>query len=858
MSFFSNVKDRARTARLKTKAIAGSFILTIASIAALATMSGAAASTVTKPVATPDCTGNSVVYCGATSVSALQAKYKSGDSVNKAYSISDIYDSFGIWSSDISAMNSDSVSGYVTSTGNVYAGNTLVATNAVTAGRTLLYKSGKVIPGQTPTSYGQTHFYKRAPSVSFGDSELSAMVVMKNGVFQYAILNSCGNPVTATPKKPSTSIIKQVRPAGGSSYSSTATVKSDTEVQYEITATSTGQIAAENFIVRDTMPSGVTFNSGTLELNGKSETASAASDFFGKGINFGTVQPGTKEVFTFNAIAGTVSADAMSCSPNTNGFTNTSYVNATGVTQNQSSANVKTTCTPPPAASLSCASLAAVGATPDSLTGDQGYTFTGKANEQNISKLTYTFSFGDNSNVMTIASSNTTVTGVQHTYAPGNWKATLTVSGADAATGKNYTATCTYDVSVKAPVSGTLTCDSLTDVAGQQNATTGDTPFTFTTKASTVGNAKINGYTLTTNTSGTTVPMTMSSDKKSATATHTYAPGTYTASVVVMGADLVTGKTITTPTTKTCEIPITVKTPAQPNYTIVKQVSTSVQGTYGSNVSVPSGSTVYYKIVVSSTGTTPVTNVTVSDKLPTDIAYTVGTLRQNGQVVSDASNKLPVFFAGNGLLVASIANGSSVTFTYSAVAGNAPAPTDSSCKSESLTNTGTIMSTGLSDMNSNATVGTTCTSTPPTYTYVCNQSQLVSSLNNANRSVSISGFGATSSDAKAQLTNILISWGDGTTSTVSPTSISTNSPQMHNYQINSASISVTPEFTVAGQTQSVSGVACSIPVSFTTTATPPLVMPDTGAGNTIAIFFSAIVAGTVGYRLFLSRKLSRR
>lgn len=43
-----------------------------------------------------------------------------------------------------------------------------------------------------------------------------------------------------------------------------------------------------------------------------------------------------------------------------------------------------------------------------------------------------------------------------------------------------------------------------------------------------------------------------------------------------------------------------------------------------------------------------------------------------------------------------------------------------------------------------------------------------------------------------------------------------------------------------------------------TVVTPPTELPNTGAGNVIAIFVGAIVAGTVGYRLYLSRKLAAR
>ena len=201
--------------------------------------------------------------------------------------------------------------------------------------------------------------------------------------------------------------------------------------------------------------------------------------------------------------------------------------------------------------------------------------------------------------------------------------------------------------------------------------------------------------------------MTMAADTQSATGSYSYAPGSYTASVIVSGTDIATNKTITAPETKVCEVPITVKPPVVPNYTISKEVSKTATGGFSKSISqVPSGTTIYYQITVASTGNTPVTNVNVSDSLPKDITYTANTLKQDGTALSssDASN-----FFGGGLVLASIKNQTSVVFTYSAVAGNTATDTDPSCMAESLTNTGYISTTGLSKENSSATANTICT-----------------------------------------------------------------------------------------------------------------------------------------------------
>lgn len=164
---------------------------------------GASISSVGAAYADPvNCDNNAVVTGGVTSASDLQHKYNSGAScvsngvtyTNTNYSIQDIYNGFGISSAEINSMGADVINGYVTRSGDVYAGSTKVATNAITGGR-------QNIPGSTQHHYGATTFYERPPSVGFasGVSQLSAMVVMKDGVFQYAIFYACGNAVIGTP-----------------------------------------------------------------------------------------------------------------------------------------------------------------------------------------------------------------------------------------------------------------------------------------------------------------------------------------------------------------------------------------------------------------------------------------------------------------------------------------------------------------------------------------------------------------------------------------------------------------------------------------------------------------------------------
>jgi hypothetical protein len=136
-----------------------------------------------------DCDNNAVMNCGALTTTELQTKYSNAG-------VASIYNYFGISAAEVKSMSSTAVSGLVYKDGTVKVNNTTVATGAVTAGRLN-------ISGSTKVTSGGITFYKREPKVSFRPNYIAAYVVMKDGVFQHAILAACGNPVIATPVKKS-------------------------------------------------------------------------------------------------------------------------------------------------------------------------------------------------------------------------------------------------------------------------------------------------------------------------------------------------------------------------------------------------------------------------------------------------------------------------------------------------------------------------------------------------------------------------------------------------------------------------------------------------------------------------------
>lgn len=157
-----------------------------------------------------DCDSNAVMFCGAGSKAEFQKKVTSGDTKHSAANLQQIFGSRGITLSDF--MSSSTVDGFVTRDGAVVVNGEVVATNALSSGRSFM--TGSVRSGE---------LWERPTSVSFRSSPLSSWVHMEGGSFKWAIVKSCGNPVRAVPKKkvtptptptptPTVTIIRTVTP----------------------------------------------------------------------------------------------------------------------------------------------------------------------------------------------------------------------------------------------------------------------------------------------------------------------------------------------------------------------------------------------------------------------------------------------------------------------------------------------------------------------------------------------------------------------------------------------------------------------------------------------------------------------
>lgn len=168
----------------KTKNIVTGVLISAVAVSA---SFGASASAATVSFSSArNCDSNAVMYCGAMTLTELTQKYRASNSVQ------DIYNYFGITPQAMSTISIGATAGKVTKSGTVIVGSKTVANGARTVGR-------ENIAGSTKVIYSGTTFYTRTPSVSFLSDSLDAFVILNsNGQFEYAILASCGNAVSAT------------------------------------------------------------------------------------------------------------------------------------------------------------------------------------------------------------------------------------------------------------------------------------------------------------------------------------------------------------------------------------------------------------------------------------------------------------------------------------------------------------------------------------------------------------------------------------------------------------------------------------------------------------------------------------
>jgi fimbrial isopeptide formation D2 family protein len=148
---------------------------------------------------------------------------------------------------------------------------------------------------------------------------------------------SCTGMRVELPSVQQISLTKLVRDdnAGGAFTTQVSAQPSDL-VSFQLTINpQSSNTTLQNVTIKDTLPAKLTFNTGTLNVNG---TPQSVGNFFTTGLNLGTVQPNQQIVVTFQTtVANATNFTAGSCEI----LTNFSTVTADGGLSSSSSANVQ-------------------------------------------------------------------------------------------------------------------------------------------------------------------------------------------------------------------------------------------------------------------------------------------------------------------------------------------------------------------------------------------------------------------------------------------------------------------------------------------------------------------------------------
>lgn len=137
-----------------------------------------------------ECDDDTIIRCGAESVSELQQKYNQ----NTPGDLHAIYNSYGVTSAMIAGGNVKI--GYAMKNGDVIVGNKVVGTNNLSLGR-------KNFSGSHPRVIAGRTYYESPSQTIFLSNSITIYAFMRaDGTFIAGIMLACGNPVSAKPLPP--------------------------------------------------------------------------------------------------------------------------------------------------------------------------------------------------------------------------------------------------------------------------------------------------------------------------------------------------------------------------------------------------------------------------------------------------------------------------------------------------------------------------------------------------------------------------------------------------------------------------------------------------------------------------------
>ena len=178
------------------------------------------------------------------------------------------------------------------------------------------------------------------------------------GCFQYSgFVSFKVKPQFATPTKDFT-VSKEVRKEGGK-FAETVAATAGEKLNYRIVYTNTGSSDANDVMLKDTMPKGVTYVPGSVKILNAANPASAyvkdGDKLFTSGINIGQYTPTSNALVIFDAIVDGVDT-LPQCGTNT--LQNRASAQPSGLNPKDDTANVTVDKTCAPVVAYTCDSLA--------------------------------------------------------------------------------------------------------------------------------------------------------------------------------------------------------------------------------------------------------------------------------------------------------------------------------------------------------------------------------------------------------------------------------------------------------------------------------------------------------------------
>jgi uncharacterized repeat protein (TIGR01451 family) len=289
-----------------------------------------------------------------------------------------------------------------------------------------------------------------------------------------------------------------------------------------------------------------------------------------------------------------------------------------------------------------------------------------------------------------------------------------------------------------------------------------------------------------------------------------------------------------------------------PGVKITKQVEKASESDKwaGSNTA-NAGDTLRYKLSYQNSGDSTENSVVISDVLPKNLTLVPDTTHIiTTKDVVDTTNHI----TSGGLDVGNYEAGAGVTVTFEA---KLPAADKLSCGDNVFTNIGTAQPKDMSQYFATATTVVTkkCdTSNPTAPVYSCNALDF---KYGDGRTITITKLDTTAKNG-ATFKDVEIDWGDDTEVMTTDKAVG----KSHDYsEVGAYTVAVTAHFTVDGKDKAAPVGSCTKVATFTAGApTAPSdgePLPNTGAGDVLAVFGAATIAGAVFYRLLLARRWSR-